>query len=82
MIHFEEKKQPGLRGGSTVFTMAQEIPTSEPFQVIADKGGIRFVGTSERINDIVDLQELAKLISQAWKEFNRYKPKITSITGH
>lgn len=82
MIHFKEEKKPGLLGISTVFTMAQENPSSDPFQIIADKGGVRFLGTSERINDMVDLQELAKIFDKAWKAHIIHKPKITSITGH
>lgn len=62
-----------------------EVSTSDtPFAVKVTKGGLTITGAmDQKIVTEKDLQELARLISDAWQDHRRIAPKIhTSLSGH
>lgn len=86
MLKFKEEKKTGLLGLTTCFVevgpQGQAYDAEAPFAIIADAGGIRFVGNSPRIADAVDLDTLAKTVSLAWTAHRHCRPKVLSSTGH
>lgn len=86
ILKFKESKRPGLLGLTTVYEELDTMKNGDlvvgEFCIEADAGGIRFSGQSSRIDDLVDLDILAKTISEAWKAHRAARPKILSVTGH
>lgn len=52
------------------------------FQMMADAGGVRFIGESTRIINMDELDMFAKQVTAAWKCFDRLRPKILNEAGH
>lgn len=82
-MKFNEEKKPGLMGLTIVLTEIKAVqdPEIEPFQIQADKMGIRFSGKSNYLES-GDLQDLAKAIDRAWRAHLVAKPKILNERGH
>lgn len=54
-----------------------------PFRIVARRDGVHFEGTSAKITDMKDLQEFAKIVSDAWKDHTSLQVKIaTTLSGH
>jgi hypothetical protein len=55
----------------------------EPFQIIANRRGVRFEGKSPTLESIMDLDAFAKTVSEAWKDHLALKPTILRTgAGH
>jgi hypothetical protein len=77
-LKFTRNKSTHLLGHTQVsFYLAEPDAT---FKVCATPGGIFFEGTSPVISNRVELDSLAKVIGDAWKEHLSLKPKLASLS--
>lgn len=78
-MKFKKRKYSALSGNTEV-EFAQEVDGDNApypaFKLIADKFGIRLEGSSTVVDDMVALQELAKVVSLAWQEHRSLMTKI------
>lgn len=76
-MEFTRTKISGLSGNTEVrFTDTSKDALYPPFTIVADKLGVRFEGRSNPITGMDNLEDLAKLVSESWKEHEALKPKI------
>lgn len=77
-VKFNKDKYTRL-DGTTVFTFTADEIEAQPFRITCDRGGINFSGTLKRpLGRRHDLNEFAKLITDAWAEHLKLAPKISS----
>lgn len=67
-IEFRRELVRGINGMSAVFTCKGQETSDMPFQVIADRTGVRFKGDSPFFTQTWELQEFAKTIDHALKD--------------
>lgn len=86
MLKFKEEKAPGLLGMTTIFTQVgsddKPLDPDDPFRVMSDRGGVRFMGTSRRLETQQDFEIFAKTVGAAAVAFQRAIPKVTNAAGH
>lgn len=81
-VHFFESKFDSL-DGKTKVAFVEQSGAEKPFTVEVDSSGLRFKGDSPNICTERDLQEYARLVSDAWAQHRKLAPKIhTSLSGH
>jgi hypothetical protein len=80
-LEFIYEKFSGLDGLTKVSFISTHA-SDDPFTIVADQKGVAFKGrTAEPIATMSDLQGLAELISEAWKEHKKLVPKISTSFG-
>lgn len=81
-MKFDKRKLSAIEGHTEIrFTQTPERGEDPfpPFQIVVSKHGMKFEGKSCIVTDMQDLQDLAKIISDAWVCFEReMKVKIVS----
>lgn len=81
---FRVDKYSALDGKTTVAFIQERKETGEPFTIKVNQSGMSFSGSMDQpISDKVQLNDLARLIGDAWKEHMKLVPKLTSsLSGH
>lgn len=75
-MKFERKKFDNLSGGTSV------TYTDGEFELLATREGVLIKGHSPIIGNMDELQELAKVLSDAWSEHLRLKPRLMKAGEH
>lgn len=75
-MNFERKKFDNLSGGTSV------AYTDGEFELLATREGVLFKGHSPVIGSMEDLQELAQVLSEAWSDHLKLKPRISMPGEH
>lgn len=75
-MNFERKKFDNLSGGTSV------AYTDGEFELLATREGVLIKGHSPVIGTMDDLQELAKIISDAWADHLKLKPRLVRAGEH
>lgn len=75
-MKFERKKFDNLSGGTSV------TYTDGEFELLATREGVLIKGHSPVISNMDELQELAKVLSDAWAEHLRLKPRLMKAGEH
>jgi hypothetical protein len=78
-VKFLREKVSALSGETEVrFTeiVEGEDKPFPPFRLIATKLGVRFEGRSMPVTSIEELQDLAKVVSDAWTAHRSLQPKL------
>ena len=79
-MEFTRKKIPqlGTKGVEVHFIQSPEGDEAPfpPFAFIATPQGVRWEGKTTTIHDMTDLQDLARVASEAWSEHLKLRPKI------
>lgn len=83
-MKFTKKKNQTVEGGAEV--VYTQVPHGEeqpfpPFKIIASKLGVKFEGQSCTVTDMEELQEFAKVLSEAWKDHRNLIPKLETESG-
>lgn len=84
-MKFKEEKKQGIMGPMMIMTEVNdkgEIVSDNPFQIYADRLGIRFHGVSKHLEDLGELDNFAQAVSRAWNAHRGFIPKITNAAGH
>lgn len=81
------KTKTSALDGETEVKYTQQVEGKDapfpPFRIVARKDGMHFEGQSAKITDMKDLQDFAKVVSDAWKDHTSLQVKIsTTISGH
>lgn len=75
-VDFLKAKVSALTG-ETVVTWQEQSGEAYPFEIRADRMGVHIKGIMKTVIDSnAKLQSFALLVSEAWKEAERLKPKI------
>lgn len=82
-IDFLKTKLDAL-DGKVYVAWTENSALENPFTVKVSKSGLNFSGTlSKEIQTQRDLQDLARLITDSWKEHEKLAPKLfSSLSGH
>lgn len=82
-MEFLKKTIPSMgdKSAETHFCQVKEKGSNEempfpPFTFVATGSGVRWEGKTTTIQNMQDLQDMAKVASEAWKEHLRLKPRI------
>lgn len=79
-MEFLKKKNPimGSKGAEVVFMQVAEGDDKPfpPFAFVATSQGVRWEGKTTQIKDMNDLQDMARVASEAWAEHLKLKPRI------
>lgn len=75
-MKFEKKKVDGLNGPVMIFSLTAATDDPMGFEIWADKRGIQLRGYSPPLEGESDLQDLAKVVSDAWREHLKMKPRL------
>lgn len=79
-MEFVKKKIPSIGGkGAEVHFM--QVPHDDekpypPFAIVCTASGCRWEGKTTTIKDMEDLQDMARVASEAWQEHLKLKPRI------
>lgn len=80
-MQFIKEKRPSLVGKfAWVFTEASTEENEHPFCITATAEGICFTGDSPRLDTERELTIFAEVLSTAWKEHQKLKPKVVLET--
>lgn len=81
------KTKTSALDGETEVKFTQQVEGKDapfpPLRIVARKDGLHFEGQSAKIIDMKDLQDFAKIVSDAWVEHTKLQVKLTStLSGH
>lgn len=80
-MEFTKKKLPSLAGKGAEVHFMQDLTNEDekpfpPFVFLATPQGVRWEGKTTTIKDMNDLQDMARVASEAWSEHLKLRPRI------
>lgn len=81
---FNKRKESSLLGHTVVLyehAGGKDVSTSDPFIIEASQFGVSMSGESPLLENRSDLEEYARIVSDAWLDHLALRPKIVGIHG-
>lgn len=81
------KSKTSALDGETEIKYTQQVEGKDapypPFRLVVRKDGLHFEGKSAKVTDMQELQEFAKIVSDAWVDHRSLQVKLaTTLSGH
>ena len=85
-LQFKQEKRNTMGGVAWCFDCltdgaAEGVRFDGDFTIMADRRGVRLTGLSPHIETMKDLQEFARVLSEAWKKHLSLKIKLEVVGG-